>query len=136
MSEYGYITKGDYEEASAIYKEIQNINLFSLDNVCYNFHYSSLFINSNLKVLYRILDIVDDGILIVDKKYKYFSFEEIIKIIYDFKKTVIIPMIINLFTISSKTDVSGSNDHEKILRDISMINEDMFKDLSRINNGK
>ncbi len=98
VANYGIIKDEDFHSSCNIYKEIKNIDFFKNDQISYNLYYNGEFINSSFKNLYLILEEVDDGVLIVDKKnFKYLKFEDVVKFIFHIKVKLIRPMIEDLF---------------------------------------
>jgi hypothetical protein len=95
VSRYNMIEPSDYEGALFIYREIKNINITNLDDISYNVYFTNDFINNNFKVLYRIIEQVQDTNLIIEKQSKYIKYEDIIKIIYHIKRRLIRPLIVN-----------------------------------------
>lgn len=79
--------------STKLIKEFHYLNQNVMNNISYNVFFTKSFINSNFKNLYVIIKNLDDGILILDKKYKHFSFEEIVKIVYDFKTNILFPLL-------------------------------------------
>jgi hypothetical protein len=93
VSNYNIIDSSDYENALYIYKEIKNINITNLDDVSYNFYFTNDFINSNFKVLYRIIEQVQDVNMTIEKQTRFLKFEDIVKIIYHIKRRLIQPLV-------------------------------------------
>jgi hypothetical protein len=80
-----------------MYKEIKNIDLFKLEDISYNLYYNRSFVNNIFQVLYRVLDTVDDTVMIVDKNFKFVKFEDALKLVYHTKRKLIDPLIIEIF---------------------------------------
>ena len=76
-----------------MYKEIKNPFVIDENEIYYNFFYSKFFTNSNLKTLYKNLEIVQNSESYIENSNKCFSFVEIIKIIDNFKKNILKPML-------------------------------------------
>lgn len=89
VASYDYIMENDYEEAFLVYSQISYNDFFNLNQLCYNNYFSLDFVNRNLRVLYKILNFVEENNILTEKKNKSLEIEEIIKICYDFKKTVL-----------------------------------------------
>lgn len=111
---YQLVGEGDYEDASKVFKEISNVDLLNINNICYNYFYSEEFINPQFKVLYRLVDCVNDVVLLVDKSSKFMKFEEIVKIIYHIKIKLIHPLIKSL---NEEGKFTGSNDLSLMMRE-------------------
>jgi hypothetical protein len=93
---YGLIKSGDYEAASKVYEEISNLDLLDLNNITYNLFFNNEFINSQFKTLYRLIDSVEEGVLLIDKSMKFLKFDDIIKIIYHIKMKLLNPLTTSL----------------------------------------
>lgn len=98
MRNYGISQDYDFSASSYIYKEIKNVNLFKLEDISYNLYYNHDFTNSYFKILYRILDNVEDGVLVSDKNFKFLRFGEIIKFVYHIKRRLLNPLVSEIFS--------------------------------------
>lgn len=119
MAKYDYILENDYEEAFIISLQLNAVNFFKLKDLCYNNLFSSNFINLNLSVIYRLLNNIEEISILSDKRSKSFEIEEIIKICYDYKKSVLGNILKNIVSTENK-------------RVLSVVNQDVF--FENINN--
>jgi len=83
----------DFENSCEIYRQIKSINLFKLSNISYNLYFNHAFMSDNFNVLYRMLNLVDDSVMISEKNTKCLTFEEILKFVYGIKRKLFNPLV-------------------------------------------
>ncbi len=125
VKNYTTPAEDDFNSSYLIYKEVRNINIFKLDDVNYNLFYTNSYVNNIFKVLYRLLEGVEDGIVMSDKNFRFLKFDETVKLIYHIKRKVINPLVNEIFSSSAI-----KNAHEKNLSMKSVILQESDEDSS------
>jgi len=89
VSNYNYIKSKDHQVYITLLNLINYYKIFSFKHIGYNIYYTHYFQNNILADMNKILEISENhDSFNNDKTNKYYSLEDVLKIIFNFKKVM------------------------------------------------
>jgi hypothetical protein len=118
MLKNGSLNENEYHEYVANIKEMNKLSVTKMDNISYNFDYSSQFFQQNNFILFKIINFAIEGKSINNDCNAFFKYDEIIRIIYHIKKNII-DKSLNMIKINNdKEFINNQIDDDSILNTI------------------
>lgn len=111
------LSEKEYDEYVRNIKEMNKLSVTKMDNIGYNFNYSSQYYQKNNFILFKIINHSVEGKSINNDCNAFFKYDEVIRIIYHIKKNII-DKSLNLIKINNQDCIDKQIDENSILNTI------------------
>jgi hypothetical protein len=118
MFKNGSLNETEYHEYVANIKEMNKLSVTKMDNISYNFEYSSQFFQQNNFILFKIINYSDEGKSINNDCNAFFKYDEVIRIIFHIKKNIINKSLNLIMINEDKELINNQIDEDIVLRTI------------------